>query len=56
MSFSVADVAKDLLTFGGAAKVAIGAFAHKAGSWLYAKYQKLAADIKAVEAAAAKKL
>jgi hypothetical protein len=59
MSINYVAILQDLATWASAAKVALGAVAHKVGSWLYAKWQAAEADAKKLAAdaeAAAKKL
>jgi hypothetical protein len=53
MSIDYSALLKDLLTWASAAKVALGAFAHKAWQWIVAKAKaaeadaaKVAADVK----------
>jgi hypothetical protein len=44
MSIDFAAIAKDLLTWASAAKVALGAFAHKVWQWIVAKAKAAEAD------------
>lgn len=59
MSINYGVIAKDFLTWASAAKVAVGAFGHKAWQWIVAKFKAAEADAAAAAAkieAEAKKL